>query len=115
MMGNFAVIATVYAFLCFSSDVGYAFSLGITICGVIQALWVILPAWRRGMGLRLRMPHFGPEIKKFFILLGPAALGSGVVQVNILLDMLIASYLPTGCVSYLEYADRLNQLPLSVI
>jgi putative peptidoglycan lipid II flippase len=115
ILGNLAVIITVYAVLSFSTNIGYAFSIGITMCGVIQAIWVLVPAWRRGMGLRMRIPHFGPEIRKFFMLLGPAALGSGVVQVNIFLDMLIASYLPTGSVSYLEYADRLNQLPLSVI
>lgn len=115
IMGNIAIIATVYVVLPFTPNGGHAFAWGITVCGIVQALWVIWPAWRRGMGLRLRIPRFGPEIRKFFLLLGPAALGSGVVQINIFLDMLIASHLPTGSVSYLEYADRLNQLPLSVI
>jgi putative peptidoglycan lipid II flippase len=115
MFGNIGILVTVYALVPFVNNVGRAFSFGICVCGIIQAFWVLWPAWRRGMGLRLCLPHFGPDIKKFFKLLGPAALGSGVVQVNIFLDMLIASYLPTGSVSYLEYADRLNQLPLSVI
>jgi putative peptidoglycan lipid II flippase len=115
IMGNMAIIATVYAVLPVTSTAGHAFAYGITACGIVQALWVLWPTWRRGMRLRLRVPHFGPEVRKFFMLLGPAALGSGVVQINIFLDMIIASYLPTGSVSYLEYADRLNQLPLSVI
>jgi putative peptidoglycan lipid II flippase len=45
----------------------------------------------------------------------PAALGSGVVQINILIDIVIASLLPTGAVSYLYYADRIYELPLAVI
>jgi putative peptidoglycan lipid II flippase len=45
----------------------------------------------------------------------PAALGSGVVQINLLIDVMIASLLPTGAVSYLYYADRLYELPLAVI
>jgi len=115
MFGNIAILATVYTVLPFTSNAGQAFSYGITVCGIVQALWVLWPAWQRGMRLHLKVPHYGPEIKKFFKLLGPAALGSGVVQINIFLDMLIASLLPTGSVAYLEYADRLNQLPLSVI
>ncbi len=45
----------------------------------------------------------------------PALLGAGVVQINLLIDVILASTLPTGSVSYLYYADRLNQLPLAVI
>jgi putative peptidoglycan lipid II flippase len=82
---------------------------------MIQALVVMIPAWKSGMRLRFRWPSLTAPMRKFFILLGPAVLGSGVVQVNIFIDMMIGSYLPTGSISYLEYADRLNQLPLSVI
>ncbi|MDG1858981.1 MAG: lipid II flippase MurJ, partial [Emcibacteraceae bacterium] len=45
----------------------------------------------------------------------PAALGAGVIQLNLLLDMIIASHLPDASMSYLYYADRLNQLPVGVI
>ena len=45
----------------------------------------------------------------------PATLGAGVVQVNLMIDMVIASILPTGAVSYLYYADRVYELPLGVI
>lgn len=115
MFGNVAIIATAYILLPATSNPGVAFAWGITMCGVVQALVVLIPLWRAGMGLRLKVPSLTPETKKFFMLLGPAAAGSGVVQINIFLDMLIASFLPTGSVSFLEYADRLNQLPLSVI
>ena len=45
----------------------------------------------------------------------PGVLAAGVTQVNLLVDMVIASLLPRGSVSYLYYADRVNQLPLGVI
>ena len=41
--------------------------------------------------------------------------GAGIVQINLLIDVILASTLPTGSVSYLYYADRVNQLPLGVI
>ena len=45
----------------------------------------------------------------------PGAIGAGVVQINLLIDVVIASLLPRGSVSFLYYADRVNQLPLGVI
>ena len=45
----------------------------------------------------------------------PGAIGSGVYQLNLVIDMWFASLLPEGAVSYLFYADRLNQLPLGII
>ncbi|MEO8724266.1 MAG: lipid II flippase MurJ, partial [Sphingobium sp.] len=49
-------------------------------------------------------------------LIGPAALGAGAVQFNLLISTTLAArFLPEGSVSYLYYADRLNQLPLGLI
>ena len=45
----------------------------------------------------------------------PAAVGAGVVQINLLTDVIIASLLPEGSISFLYFADRVNQLPLGVI
>ena len=42
-------------------------------------------------------------------------LGAGVTQLNLVISTALASLLPTGSVSYLYYADRLNQLPLGVV
>ncbi len=115
MMGNVAIIASVYLITAFHGEPGEAFAVGVTACGVVQLLWVLLPAHQAGFGLRPRLPRLTPEVKKFLKLFAPAAAGSGVVQVNLLVDMLVASMLPAGGMSYLHYADRLNQLPLSVL
>jgi putative peptidoglycan lipid II flippase len=45
----------------------------------------------------------------------PGAIGAGVYQVNVYIDMVIASALPLGSISYLYYADRITQLPLGVV
>lgn len=115
MAGNMAIIATIMAFSSQMQSPGHAFAVGVILCGVIQLLWVWVPALRLGYGLRIIWPRITPAVKGFLVKLGPAAASSGVVQLNILLGMAIASYLPEGGVSYLSYADRLNQLPLSVI
>ena len=38
-----------------------------------------------------------------------------MVQINLVIDIVLASLLPSGSVSYLFYADRLNQLPIGVV
>ncbi|MBV8165783.1 MAG: polysaccharide biosynthesis protein, partial [Alphaproteobacteria bacterium] len=48
-------------------------------------------------------------------IMGPGVLGAGVTQLNLLISTALASMLPGGSVSYLYYADRLNQLPLGVV
>ena len=45
----------------------------------------------------------------------PVALGAGIYQINLLVDTIIASLLPEGSISYLFFADRINQLPLGVV
>jgi putative peptidoglycan lipid II flippase len=67
------------------------------------------------MGLKLSLPQLTPETKTLIRLGVPGAISAGVIQVNLFMDMIFASWLPTGAVSYLFYADRLNQLPLGVI
>ncbi|GFO80545.1 MAG: hypothetical protein A49_01720 [Methyloceanibacter sp.] len=68
-----------------------------------------------GYGLRFRMPRFDPETRRFLKALGPAIIGAGGVQLALFADTLIASYLPTGALSALYYADRINQLPIGVV
>lgn len=115
MIGNMAIIIVVCLLYDQFSSEGYAFSWGILVCGIAQWLWVWVPSSRQGMGLRLRWPKFDENVKKFFKILSPAAFGSGVIQINLFIGTFIASWLPAGAISYLNYADRLNQLPVSVI
>ena len=63
---------------------------------------------------RLYLPKLNSETKKFLILAGPAILAGGVVQVNLLVGRQIASFFD-GAIAWLNYADRVVQLPLGVI
>lgn len=115
MVGNMSIIATVFAIKSFTVNNGQAFAFGISVCGIVQALWVLVPALKKGYKLRLVAPSITPEVKRFFKLLVPVMIGGGVVQINMFLDIIIGSFLSEGGISYLEYADRLNQLPLSTV
>src|SRR4029078_8310033 len=55
------------------------------------------------------------RVRETLRIMGPGVLGAGVTQINLLISTALASLLPGGSVSYLYYADRLNQLPLGVV
>jgi putative peptidoglycan lipid II flippase len=59
-------------------------------------------------------PKITPEIKQVLTAAIPGVIGASVQQINIFIDIAFASLLPVGAVSYLNFADRLNQLPISL-
>ncbi|MBI1214859.1 MAG: murein biosynthesis integral membrane protein MurJ [Alphaproteobacteria bacterium] len=99
----------------FAPTAGHAMAWGVFAAGVLQLVWLAWSCRRLGMGLRLRRPALTPMIRKLFRKMGPGVMGAGVAQVNLFVDMILASLLPVGSISFLYYADRLYQLPLSVI
>ncbi len=112
---NLAMVVALVGATPFLPTAGHALSWGVFAAGVLQFLWLGLALQREGFGLRLRSPRLTEPVKRFLVVLGPAALGAGLTQLSLFADTVIASLLPTGAVSYLYYADRLNQLPLGVI
>ncbi|MDA0368136.1 MAG: murein biosynthesis integral membrane protein MurJ [Proteobacteria bacterium] len=94
---------------------GHALAWGVAVAGVIQFVWVASALARAGYRLRLPRPRLTPRVRELLWLMLPAAVGAGVVQINLLTDIIIASLLPEGSISFLYFADRVNQLPLGVI
>ncbi len=113
--GNIAIIGALLYLSPHLDNMGEAFSWGIFLCGLIQFLWVFAPCSLRVALVLPKKPRLTKDVRLFFQKMIPAALGSGIVQINLFLDMMIGSFLPTGGISYMGYADRLNQLPLSTI
>lgn len=94
---------------------GHALAWGLYAAGVVQFLFLAVACRRAGAGLRLIRPRRSPEVQKMTRLMLPVAIGAGVTQVNLMVDVMIASFLPDGAVSYLYFADRVAQLPLGVV
>ena len=111
---NLSVIATLLLTPYFA-DAGHAAAWGVLIAGVAQALLLGADAEAHGFGIRLRMPKLDEPTRKFLKALGPAIVGAGGVQLALFADTLIATFLPTGALSALYYADRINQLPIGVV
>lgn len=94
---------------------GRALAWAVCGAGLAQFLWLTAACARAGMALRLPRPRLTPQIRRTLAIMAPGAFGAGVTQVNLLVSTALASLLPAGSISYLYYADRLNQLPLGVV
>lgn len=97
-------------------DTAVTQAIAVTVSGVLQLGWLAIACRQAGMGVRPGVPRLTPDVKRMLALIAPAAIGQGAIQFNLLISTsLAARYLPQGAVSYLYYADRLNQLPLGLI
>lgn len=94
---------------------GHALAWGVFGAGIVQFGWLFWHCAKHKMALKLRFMRWDADVKLMVKRIIPGALGAGIYQVNLLVDMMIATLLPTGSISYLFYADRINQLPLGVV
>jgi putative peptidoglycan lipid II flippase len=94
---------------------GQALAWAVAAAGFAQFLWLMLSCHQAGMGLRLPRPRLTPEVRQLLRVMLPGVFGAGVTQINLVVSTAVASLMPSGVVSYLNYADRLNQLPLAVL
>jgi putative peptidoglycan lipid II flippase len=96
-------------------NAGVAASWGVLASGVAQLALLVFEARRRGVLERFAFPELDGDVRQFLRALWPAVIGSAGQQIAILADTILASTMPTGSVSAINYADRLYQLPLGVI
>jgi putative peptidoglycan lipid II flippase len=91
-----------------------ALAIGVTVSGLLQAGVIYIAARQAGIAIRWTAPRLTPKVKRLIALGVPGALAAGVTQINVLVTSSIAM-LETGARSWLNYAERLYQLPLGVI
>ncbi|MDW8443112.1 MAG: murein biosynthesis integral membrane protein MurJ [Acetobacteraceae bacterium] len=115
MLFNVALIGGVVIAQGTGGSVAHGLAWGVAAAGVLQLLALAVALDRAGMPLGLPAPRLTPEVRLLLRRMGPGAIGAGVTQINLMVDVIIASFLPAGAIAFLYYADRVNQLPLGVI
>lgn len=112
---NLSILICLFALPGLGAHPAEAAAWAIPLGGIGQALYM---AWAvKKLGLKLRLswwPKHG-DLKPLLYRMGPAAIGVGVLQLSLLVDNQVASFLPDGAIAYLQYANRFYQLPLSLI
>ncbi|MFT6071604.1 MAG: putative peptidoglycan lipid II flippase [Alphaproteobacteria bacterium] len=84
------------------------------IAGLLQSIMLYVILKKAGLDLSFKKPIKDHYHKKFFKLFIPGMISGGVTQINLLTGSIIASF-TSGAMAYLYYADRIYQLPLSLI
>jgi putative peptidoglycan lipid II flippase len=111
---NLSLIGAAVLFAPSMAEPAYALAWGVFVAGLAQLLFQIPSLMRLGVMPR---PHWDMQdrgVRKVLKLMVPALFGVSVSQINLLLDTVIASFLPTGSVSWLYFSDRLVEFPLGV-
>lgn len=111
---NLSLIAAAVVVAPGMSEPAYALAWGVFIAGAAQLLFQIPSLMRLGVMPNPRWDWQDEGVRKVLKLMVPALFGVSVSQINLLLDTVIASFLPTGSVSWLYYSDRLVEFPLGV-
>ncbi|NOX74145.1 MAG: murein biosynthesis integral membrane protein MurJ, partial [Alphaproteobacteria bacterium] len=111
---NVLFIAAMILAARFGWNMGRTLAWTVPVAGVAQLALVWIAASREGLRLWPRWPRMTPELKRLAVIAAPAALAGGVVQVNLLVGRQVASFFD-GAIAWLNYADRLYQLPLGVV
>lgn len=111
---NLSLIAAALVFAPDMAEPAYALAWGVFVAGLAQLLFQIPSLMRLGVMPRPHWDTGDKGVRKVLKLMVPALFGVSVSQINLLLDTVIASFLPTGSVSWLYFSDRLVEFPLGV-
>lgn len=92
-----------------------ALAWGVLLGGVLQ-LAIQIPALSKlGLLPRWNLDLKDEGVRRVLYLMAPAALGVSVAQISLLINTIFASFLETGSVSWLYYADRLMEFPAGML
>jgi putative peptidoglycan lipid II flippase len=90
-------------------------ALAVLAGGILQFALCWVAVRRAGIRLSFKRPRMTPAVRELVLLILPAMLAAGVYQISQLFYAYFSASLGEGALTMLGYADRLNQLPLSII
>lgn len=121
---NLSLIAAIYLSQDKTQDeIVYYLSYGVVIGGILQLIAHIIALKQIGLikllcggfkHLIVKSKLIKKDTRKFRNNFFPAMWGNSTAQVSAFLDTFLASFLVTGSISYLYYANRIFQLPLAL-
>ena len=87
----------------------------VFVGGILQLLFQWPYLHKLGLVPRFELNWQDEGVRRILKLMGPAIFGVSVAQISIVLNNIFASFLQTGSVSWLYYADRLMEFPTGVL
>ena len=109
----------VFIFVPFGLTPAHGIAFSVTFAGFIEIIWLAYFLHLQKVYIKpqsnIRTIIKEPEIKTLFKRITPGILGAGIYQINMVVDTIIVSLVGAGAISWLYYANRLQQLPLGVV
>lgn len=113
-MLNITVISSVFILYgSFQSPIT-AVAIGTVLGGFVQLAFQWPSFFRHGYSIRPDFSFGHPGLRKIALLVLPVTLGMAVAQINIIVSNILASFLPSGSITYLFYSLHLVQFPIGV-
>ena len=112
---NVSMIAAVLFFADYFDEPIKVLAWAVFIGGFLQLVFQIPFLKQIGLLPQLDFKRDDEGVWRILKLMGPAVLGVSVAQISLILNTIFASFLVTGSVSWLYYADRLMEFPTGVL
>jgi putative peptidoglycan lipid II flippase len=114
VLQNITLIAALLIGVGTGGDRAIFLAWGVFAAGVVQFIWLATECRRIGMRFKWVRPRLSPDVKLLMIRMLPVAFGAGVYQINLVVNKMIATLVGPGAVSWINYADRVNLLPVGI-
>jgi putative peptidoglycan lipid II flippase len=112
---NVSMIAGAAAFADRFDPPVLALAWAVFVGGLLQLAFQLPFLAKIGMLPRWRLDFRHPGVRRILKLMAPALFGVSVSQVSLVINTIFASFLVTGSVSWLYYADRLMEFPAGML
>ena len=92
-----------------------ALAWAVFVGGILQLAFQLPYLYKIGMPTIPRFNFKNKAVWKVVKLMGPAIFAMSIAQISLVINTIFASFLPSGSVSWLYYADRLMEFPTGVL
>lgn len=97
------------------AQVGDGLAWGVAVGGLLQVLFVVLVLYRKNYLPRWQKNFWSPDTRRVVLAGLTVVLGLGYLQLSTLLNLYFGSALDEGALSYIYWADRLLEFPLTLV
>jgi putative peptidoglycan lipid II flippase len=117
LLSVFIIVGLLIGYFCDMSNsaVVHMVAWSVLLSGVAQSYLLFISIEKKEFRLNFRLHCLTDTVKDVMKNMIPGIIGAGVWQLNLLIDITISSYLPTGSITCINLADRLTQFPLGTL
>lgn len=111
---NISMIACIILFASRAQQPILVLAWAVFAGGILQLVFTLPFVVKAGFKLGMKINFKDPGVRRLLKLMVPLTYGASILQVNLVISTMFASFLAVGSVSWLYYAERLMQFPLGI-